>query len=171
MRLKSLALLPLVLLLASAGCFETAFVLGKVEDAKVDAALLGDWNFDSLGENANDKATLRVARLDDHQYTLDWTTHADGKVMRMIGFVTEVKGAKFVHAAPLDEHGKPSAKHYLIRFDLDGNDALAISNLDPEFFKGRSIDSDDTLRALIEAHLDDQAMYVTDALLGKRTRN
>ena len=163
--ITSLLLLSLFL---AAGCYETPFALGRAEDAKVDKSLLGQWTFDSLGEAADEKAVLTVTDLDGHRYALEWKTLADGKVMKMHGFVAEVKKAKFVHAAPLDMFGKPSKKHWLIRFDLDSTGALAVSHLDPEFLASRNVTSDATLRSALETSIDDPALYLPDVLLGKR---
>jgi hypothetical protein len=161
----------LILTLLLAGCYETAFVLGKAQDATVDATLLGTWNFDSLGEAADEKAVLTVARSDAHRYALEWRTIADGKVLKMIGFVTEVKGAKFVHAAIVGADGKAAKKHWLIRFDREGDDTLALSNLDGEFLQSKKVDSDASLKAMIESNLDNPLLYAPDALLGRRARS
>src|SRR5690349_18067760 len=100
--------LLLALLVLFTGCYETEFVLGTAEEAKVDRALLGEWAFDSLGENANERAVLTVADFDGHRYAIEWKTLADGKVIQMVGHTAEVKDAKFVHASLLDAEGKPS---------------------------------------------------------------
>lgn len=162
--LQTLVLLAVLLL---AGCYETTFFLGKAEEATVDSSLMGKWTFDSLGPDANEKATLDVGKFDDHRYQLDWTT-ADGKVMKMAGHVTKVKGAMFVHAALLDADNKPGEKHFLIRVDRDGENSIVVSNLEPSFFANKTVDSDASLRAIIEAGLDDPNLYVGDVLIGKR---
>lgn len=162
--------LLVVMLFLVVGCYETTFFLGKVEDAKVDASLLGRWDFDSPSGNADDATRLDVAKFDDHRYRIDWTSLKDGKVMKMAGHITEVKGKLFVHAASLDNDGKPGPEHYLIRIDRDGDDSLTISNLDSEYMKSKNIDSDASLRATIEASLDDPNLYVADVMIGKRAK-
>jgi hypothetical protein len=156
-----------LLIVLLCGCYETTFVLGKVEDAKLDESLFGHWTFDD-GPGTKEAETLDVSKFDDHRYKLEWKTLSDGKVMLMAGFTAEVNGALFVHAAGLDDNGKPLAEHFLIRVDRDGNDTITLSNLDTDFLATKTIDSDDSLRAVIEKNLTDPKLYVTDVLVGKR---
>jgi hypothetical protein len=162
---RSLIVLTLALLV---GCLETTFVLGKVDDAKVDESLFGHWTFESFNGDPKDGATLDVARLDDHRYKLEWTTLSDGKVMKMAGFTAVVKGVLFVHAGQLKDDGTVASEHFVIRIDRDGADTINLSNLDPEFMKTQKADSDESLRTVIEANLDNPRMYITDVLVGKR---
>ena len=155
--------LPLALLLALSGCFETAYSLGPREQAAVDPAYCGDWvvkDRDNPTESSNVRIVIR--NLDGRQYYVEWIEAGkDGepdKSQRMLGFTADVKGTTFAHLRDLPADGSIPDKHLVMRVGVrDGT--LTLRNLSKEFFEGRAIASDADLRRIVEENLDNEAMY------------
>jgi len=159
-------LVPLVLLLCIAmlfaGCFTTKFTLGKLEDAKVDLGYVGNWQ---STDDSGKKLTLIVRNIDNHRYYVEWTDDKDaGKgAQRFTGHVSPVAGVGFAQLKPLTADGTIEENNMILRVGMkDGS--LTIQDLKDEFFKDKTISSDDDLRKLIEANVENKAMYDGDMM-------
>jgi len=164
MRLRNLALAVglLSLTLFFAGCFTTKFALGKLEDAKVDLGYVGNWQ---AVDDAGKKLTLIVRNIDNHRYYVEWTDDKDGGkgAQRFTGYVSSVGGVGFAQLKPLTADGTIEENNMILRVGMkDGS--LNIQDLKDEFFKDKTINSDDDLRKLIEANVENKAMYDGDTM-------
>jgi hypothetical protein len=171
MRRRSIALLSATLLLTALsglGCYDTPFLLGDVADARVDAKLLGTWQFDNLWGNEDESATLVVKDLDGKQYDVLWTPKGKD-ALKMTAFIVEVKGASFVHARGFEDDGKPADTTMLMRVDLDG-DRIALSNLSDDYFETKTVNSNQSLRAAVEAGIEDPNFYDDELMVGTKLK-
>ena len=94
---------------------------------------------------------------------------ADGKTVRYAGFLTDVKGATFLHVRELTDDGTLAKKHVLLRIDRTGDGHVKLRQLKDEFFTDKPHDTTPLLRAIIEQHLDNAAMYDGEPLELTRT--
>lgn len=149
------------------GCYETVFRLAPASDAKVDRDLCGDWKLKSADGS---EIVLGVRNIDDRVYSVSWRNVENKRSLHMFADSTLVQGVRFVHARAMPEDGSLSDTHLILRADLDG-DHLTIRNLNEEFLQARKIESDDALRAEIEANLENNDLYDDVAFSGERMQD
>jgi hypothetical protein len=148
----------LVCVLVFAGCWSSKFTLIPPEQAKVDRAYIGDWDAVSA---KGDHAGLVIRNIDDKQYFVE-THEPDGKgVTRYVGFLAEVKGATMAHLRQIQDDGSIPDSWIILRLEL-ADKKMTIRQLSEDFFKGKTIDSAQALRQIIEQNLDNQQMYAND---------
>ena len=87
----------------------------------------------------------------------------------MVADSTEVAGTRFIHARALPDDGKLEDAHLILRVDIDG-DQITIRNLDEDFLKDKHIDSDDSLRKVIEVNLENNDLYDDTVFTGQRVK-
>ena len=151
-----LAACCVVLAFVFIGCFETTVPLDdKPDRAKVDRSLIGDWTFRAAGDEKPAKVVLR--NLDDKRYYVEWSDEGE-KVTRGVGFISNIKDVPFAQVRPLTDDGSVSEKHWIMRVSIDGG-KLGIRQLNGDFFKDHPAGNTDQLRRLLEANLDNPAMY------------
>ncbi len=160
------ALAAICVLAGSIGCYETLFRLAPLADAKVDRALCGDWNLKSTNGS---EIMMSVRNLDDQSYVVSWRGVDEKDPIYMTADSTEVQGVRFIHARALPDDGTIADTHMIIRIDLEGND-ITVRNLNNEFMKQKTIDSDDSLRKVIEASLENNDLYDDDTYAGSRVK-
>lgn len=160
------ALATICLLAGSIGCYETLFRLAPLANAKVDRALCGDW---SLKSTSGSEIIMAVRNLDDHSYAVSWRSADEKDAIYMIADSTELQGVRFIHARGLPDDGTISDTHMIIRADLDG-DNITVRNLNDDFLKQKTVDSDDSLRKTIEANLENNDLYDDDSYAGTRVK-
>lgn len=156
--IRTAALASLSLLMLVAGCFTTKYSIGKSDDAKIDLNFVGNWAYTKDGA----ETTVIIRNIDSHQYYVEWQTK--DKVNRFIGFVAPIKDARFAQLRELSADGSIPEEHAILRVDLkDGK--LILKHLKEDFFKDKSIDSDDALKKVLAENLDNEQMYdETDTL-------
>ena len=142
----------------TAGCLETETALGPVEQASVDARLVGDWK---TGEN--DNVDVIVRNFNGREYYIEERT-AGRDTVRYAGFVIAVKDASFVHVRPLEDDGTLPKKHVILRVDRLDDAKVNLRQLNDAFFAATDKPHDTTakLRAIVEANLNNAAMYDGD---------
>jgi hypothetical protein len=144
-----------LVLAALAGCLETEVALAPAEQATVDVKLVGEWK--GAGDGS-DGGELLVRNFNGREYYVE--DRADEKARaRYAVHVTDVKGASFLHARPLDDDGELRVKYAIMRLDRAGDDAFRLRHLQSDFFTDKPHDTPAKLRAIIEANLDNAAMY------------
>lgn len=165
--MKSFLMLAAMSLFAgSIGCYETLFRLSPLADAKIERTLCGDWN---LKATSGTEVLLSVRNLDDRLYTVTWRT-SDGHTSLMLAAdSTHIGEARFVHARNLPDDGTLSDTHLILRVDVDG-DHMTLRNLNEDFLKTKKIESDDALRAEIEANLENNDLYDDEVFSGDRVK-
>jgi hypothetical protein len=150
----------LLLLTLSIGCFETTYSLGTVGDAKVNHAFIGD--FSDHGKDG--ASTLAIRNIDDKQYYVEMQTPTDKTPARMVGYTADVNGVTFAHLRVMEDDGDISPKHFIERIAIsDDGSKLTLRDLNDKFFADKNIDSDDSLKTVIAANLDNPDMYDGDA--------
>ena len=149
-----------------AGCFETETALAPVDQATVDVKLVGDWK--TAGEGGEGNSVLTVRNFNGREYYIEDRT-ADGKTVRYAGYLADVKGATFLHVRELTDDGTVQKKHVLLRLDRTGDRHVKLRQLKDEFFTDKPHDTTPLLRAIIEQHLDNAAMYDGEPLELTRT--
>jgi hypothetical protein len=154
-------------LVVLAGCYETELELAPPESAKIDPRFVGDWDF-------ADKASADVTRMvirnfNGREYYVAWD-EAKAEPNRAAAFVVEVAGAKFAHVRGLTTEGDVSGKHFLERIDLTPDGKLSIRHLKGEFFEGKEVKTSEQLRKLVEANVNNEAMYDAETFYGTRVR-
>lgn len=142
------------------GCYETKYSLGPRDGGTVNLAYVGDF---TSGEG-DGRTVIAIRNVDNKSYYVQWTEveKADkrDKPVRFVGFTADVKGAIFAHLRPLTDDGTIAEKHLVARVSLsDDNNVLTIRNLHEDFFKDKSIDSDQAFRRVVEQNLEDASMY------------
>jgi hypothetical protein len=147
-----------------AGCFETETTLAPVEQATVDVKLVGDWKTTD-GEG---NSVLTVRNFNGREYYIE-DRAADGKTVRYAGFLADVKGATFLHVRELTDDGTVAKKYVLLRLDRTGDGHVNLRQLKDEFFADKPHDTTPLLRAIIEQHLGNAAMYDGEPLQLTRT--
>jgi hypothetical protein len=155
------------LLAGSIGCYETLFRLSPLAEAKVDRELCGDWKLKSTG---GADIILGVRNIDDHVYSVSWRGTDSEKALQMIADSTLVQGVRFVHARALPEDGSVADTHLIIRVDLEG-DRITVRNLNEAYLETKKIESDDALRAEIEANLENNDLYDDASYSGERMKD
>jgi hypothetical protein len=150
------------------GCLETEFSLGPRDQSVVDRAFCGDWMLSRMDQNGQTQNSQLVVRnIDDKVYYVEWAdANKPADRTRMTAFVADVKGVSFAHLQNLGEDGVNSDKHIIFRFELD-DEKLVIKELSDEFFKDK-IHSNEELKELIEANLENVAIYAGEPFIGTR---
>jgi len=151
-------------MLTISGCLETKYTIGDKEHAAVDRGYVGDWM-----PAGNDRSRVAIRNLDDHQYYVE-NDEPDHKPLRMVGFVTQVKGASFAQLRELTEDGSVPDKYLVLRVERK-DDKLTLRQLNDKFFVSQSITSSADLRRVIEENLENNEMYEGDpAVLTRQPR-
>jgi hypothetical protein len=145
------------------GCYTSKYTVGSADAARVDKAYVGDWEMKD-----GDKTTLIVIRnLDDKRYYVEMKGSPDEKTTRYVGFIGAVNDVQFANLRELTDDGTIPDEHLIMRVALkDGK--LTLRNLKQDFFKDKTIDSQDKLVALLEKNLDNEAMYDQDSIVATR---
>jgi hypothetical protein len=160
---RMLALMTLAWL--AAGCFETETALGPVEQAVVDPRLVGEWRPSDAGEDR--AATLTVRNFNGREYYIE-DRAAGRETVRYAGHVIEVKGVRFVHVRPLPDDGTLEKKHAILRVDRVDDATVNLRHLNSSFFADKPHDTTAALRAIVEANVDNDAMYEEEPSVLKR---
>lgn len=164
---KSLVVLAAIsLLVGSVGCYETLFRLSPIADAKVERELCGDWK---LKGTSGTEIMLGVRNLDDHQYSVTWRSSDDPTPLMLVADSTHLGEARFIHARALPEDGTISDTHLILRVDVDG-DHMTVRNLNEDFLKTKKVESEEGLRATLEANLDNNDLYDDEVFSGDRNK-
>jgi hypothetical protein len=158
---SSLALVLLV------GCYETDLELGPTESAKIDPRFVGDWDFADKG--STEVTRLVVRNFDGRQYYVAWD-EAKAEPVRAAAFTAEVGGATFAHVRGLTPENDVSGKHFLERIGLTPDGKLSIRHLKGEFFEGKEVKTSAQLRKLVEANVNNEAMYDPETFYGTRVK-
>jgi len=138
----------------TAGCFETETALGPVETASVvDARLVGDFK---TGENGSDDMIVR--NFNGREYYIEHRTPGRDTT-RYAGYVIAVKDGSFVHVRPLEDDGTLSKRHVILRVDRVDDAKVNLRQLNDAFFADKPHDTTAKLRAVVEANLNNAAMY------------
>ena len=138
----------------SAGCFQTETTLGPVEQATVDARLVGDWKVAGDAEST----VLTVRNFNGREYYIEERT-AGKDTVRYAGFVIAVKDVSFVHVRPLEDDGTLPKEHVILRVDRVDDAKVNLRQLNGAFFTDKPHDTTAKLRAIVEANLANAAMY------------
>ena len=141
-----------------AGCLETATVLGPVEQASVDARFIGDFK---TGDDGGTDITVR--NFNGREYYVE-QRGAGQETVRYGGHITVVKGASFLHVRPLYDDGSMGKSHVILRVDRVDDAKVNLRQLNAEFFADKPHDTTATLRAIVEANVENPAMYKPDGV-------
>jgi hypothetical protein len=143
-------------------CYASKFTIGSLEQAKVERAYVGDWQFKD-GEKVSH---VIIRNLDDKNYYVEM--NGDGeKTDRYTAFIGTIKGVQFANLLPLSDDGTLPEERIIMRVELkDGK--LELRNLKESFFKDQTIESQAQLTALIEKNLESPAMYDDEPLVATR---
>jgi hypothetical protein len=95
-----------------ARCLETETVLGPVEQASVDAQLIGDFKTGDDGGGTD----ITVRNFNGREYYIEQRA-AGQETVRYGGHITLVKGASFLHLRPLSDDATSSKTHAILRVD------------------------------------------------------
>jgi hypothetical protein len=154
-----------VLALFLIGCYTSKFTVGSPQQAKVDRAYVGDWEFKD-----GDKITHIVIRnLDDKNYYVEMNAEGE-KPDRYTAFIGTIKGVQFANLRNLTADGAVPEEQTIMRVGLkDGK--LELRSLKESFFKDQPIESQAQLTALIEKNLETPAMYDDEPVIATRSAN
>jgi len=168
-RLRNAAvLISLFLLLGVNGCFSSMFTLGSPEEAKVSRIYVGDWALEGM-----DATTLSIRSFDEKSYVVALVKKDDDgstKFAYCRGFLADVKDVTFAHLKPLGEDGKLGDEWELYRIAITDGGEIVLRVLDEKYFKDKKINSNDDLKKIVEAGLDDDAMYGKKPIKGRRVK-
>jgi len=140
------------------GCYTSRYTIGSLEQAKVDRAYVGDWDF----KDGDKTAHLIIRNLDDKNYYVELTE--DNKTSRYTAFIGAVKDAQFANLRELTDDGTIQDERLIMRVGLkDGK--LELRNLKDEFFKDQTVDSQAQLTSLIEKNLENKDLYEDSVVL------
>jgi hypothetical protein len=157
-----LAPAALVLILL-AGCFETELELGPRDQAKVDPRLVGDWLF--AGKDSTTR--LAVRNFNGREYYAAWD-EATSQPKRVAAFVADVGGASFAHVRDLPADGSVPTKHFVVRVALAPDGRLTLRHVNHKFLEGKEVATSEQLRKLVEANLENDALYDEVTFYGTR---
>jgi hypothetical protein len=143
--------------LAAAGCLETESPLAPPQQGVVDAKLVGDWQLKD-GDKAFD---VIVRNFDGHQLYVE-VRNPDKASDRYAAQVTALKSGSFAQLRPLTDDGSIEQKYVIMRLDRSGDDKINLRHLEEEFFNDKPHDTPEKLRAVLEANIDNAAMYEGD---------
>jgi hypothetical protein len=160
--LLTLCVLPLT------GCFVTEFTLIDPKSATVTRTFVGDWVFPG-----DDGFTLTVRNFDGKSYVvrMEPTKESDKPQAGLYrAFTTEVEDVTFAHLQPLKADGTLDGKWIIMRVAVTDGNELVLRHLSEAFFDEHPITSSDSLRKTIAEYVDDDAMYDTTVLTGRRMK-
>jgi hypothetical protein len=139
------------------GCLETETPLAPPQQGAVEAKLVGNWEL-----KEGDKSTdIIVRNFDGHQLYVE-LHDPDKSPERYAVQVTPLKGGSFAQIRALTDDGTLEQKYVIMRADLAGDDKVNLRHLNGEFFDDKPHDTPQKLRALLEANIDNPAMYEGD---------
>ncbi|HVT89744.1 MAG TPA: hypothetical protein VHD56_12885 [Tepidisphaeraceae bacterium] len=142
------------------GCFASKYTLVPPEQAKVDRKYVGDW--DAINTKG-DHVTFIIRNIDDKLFTIQ-TRDQENKGDSYVGFLADVKGTTFAEVRELPEDGTIHDEWMLMKISLvDGK--LLLDQLDQDKMKNVQIASSQQLRAFLEEHLNDPAIYAKDEFI------
>lgn len=159
-----LSLVAVSLLVGSLGCYESIYRLSATADAKVDRDLCGDWKLAAPGGG---EIFMGVRNIDDKFYAVSWHSKGEDGVAQMVADSTLIQGVRFIHARTLPDDGSVSDTSMIIRVDLEA-DHITIRTLSEEFINGKGVNSDESLRTVIEANIENNDLYDDSAYTGER---
>lgn len=167
MRLPHSILLLLAILLIS-GCYESTVPLAPRSTATVDSVYLGRWV-----QTATDTSTtpmhLVVEAADAHAYALDVCCadlpNLPPDTTRLQAFLTPVGDVTFANVMPVES----DSLYYLFRIDAATDSTIALRPVGQQLFDYPPTTSD-TLYAFVQRHLDDDRLYMDEALYFERAR-
>lgn len=154
--MRGAAVLAVGCLVLLAGCYETTVSLAPEDQASIERTWVGDYA--SPEDNEGRIFVVAVRNLDGRRYYVEYRESLEDEAMRFVGWTGMVGGASFAHLRPLTDDGTLSEKHVLLRFDADGT-SLRVRHLKPEFFAEQAVETTEQLRRVLEANLDNGAMY------------
>ena len=155
----------LPLLFLGMGCYETQYPLGSAENAVVDPGYVGDY----VCTDGSKTSTLVIRNIDNHLYYVEWIDNSDKKPLRMVGYTADVGGVAFANLRELSDDGSIDNKFLVMRIALSTDRAsLALRSLKDDFFKDKNVNSSDALEKVIEANIDNDAMYDGAAVVATR---
>jgi hypothetical protein len=160
LRFRTLAAVALIVpaLLYAVGCYSTEYPLGSADKATVDPAYVGDYLVPKNKDN-DKPLTIIIRNIDNHLCYVEWRSGED-KPERTVGYSADVNGVTFANLRELTDDGSIDKDFLVIRVSLSSDHAkLTLRNLKEDFFKGKNINSSDTLEAVIAANLDNDQMY------------
>ena len=168
--LATLAVAAVALLVV--GCFESKYPLApRPPGQRVDAQYLGDWTLEHLEDDGTTNTSKLVVRnLRGEEYYVEWVNDEgqdDEDRFRATGYLTDVGGVTFVNLLPLTDTPAAAERYTIMRVDLDGA-KLKLTNLDGDFFKGKTFDSPDALRKIVADNLQNEKMYTGRPLFGTK---
>jgi hypothetical protein len=144
-------------LLVLAGCWGSKFTLLAPEKATVERKYIGEWS--ALNANG-DPAAITIRNIDDKMYYVE--TRDASNTTRYVGFTTgdAIKGATFAHLRPLMDDGEIPDQWIVMRVELaEEGKKLSIRQISDEFMKGKTIESAEQLRQVIEQNIANESMY------------
>ena len=144
--------------LATAGCLETETTLAPPEQGVVDIKFVGDWQLKD-GDKSFD---VIVRNFDGHQLYVE-LHNPDKASDRYAAQVTALKGGSFAQLRPLTDDGSIERKYVIMRVDRSGDDKINLRHLKEEFFNDKPHETSEKLRAVLEANIDNAAMYEGEA--------
>lgn len=159
-----LCLAAMSLLVGSLGCYESIYRVSAIADAKVDRELCGDWKLAAPGGG---EIFMGVRNIDDKFYAVSWRSAGEDRAAQLVADSTAIQGARFVHARTLPDDGGVADTAMLLRVDLEG-DRITIRTLNEEFINGKAVNSDESLRAVVEGNLENNDLYDDSVYAGER---
>lgn len=161
MSLRPSTLLLLALLLGS-GCYESTVPLAPRHMATLDSVFLGRWVQIASDTNTT-PMHLVVEPLDAHAYALDVCCadlpNLPPDTTRLQAFLTPIAGVTFANVAPQET----DTLYYFFRIDAPSDSTIALRAIGQRLFDCPATTSD-TLYAFVQRHLDDERLYLDDAL-------
>jgi hypothetical protein len=154
-------------LIVTAGCYETDLDLAPPESAKIDPRFVGDWDFTS--KDSAEVTRMVVRNFNGREYYVAWD-EAKAEPYRAAAFVADLGGARFAHVRGLTPEGDVSGKHFLERIDLTPDGRLSIRHLNGDFFEGKEVKTSEQLRKLVEANVNNDALYDRETFYGTRVK-
>jgi hypothetical protein len=158
MRSGTAGLLATVLATVMAGgCLETDAPLATPQQGAVEAKLVGNWTLKD-GDKSMD---IIVRNFDGHQLYVE-LHDPEKSPQRYAAQVTPLKGGSFAQIRALTGDGTLERTYVIMRADLAGDDKVNLRQLNGEFFDDKPHDTPQKLRAVLEANIDNPAMYEGD---------
>jgi hypothetical protein len=158
-------------LLFMAGCYDTKTPLGSSTSATVDPANIGDFAIVPAADAMpapGAHAAILIRNFDGKMYCIS-STGDDGKTDLFAGYTTQVKDAMFASCRPLTDDGSLADNYFIVRITFSPDHSqLTVRNLNDDFFKGKDVSSSDKLQSMIEANLENNAMYDSETLYAHR---
>lgn len=170
MRLRSAkpfaALAAICIFAGALGCYESIYRLSPVADAKVERELCGDWK---LAGSKGGEILMGVRNIDDRFYAVSWRSSDSQEALHLVADSTRVQEVRFVHARSLPDDGTLSDSHLILRVDVEG-DRITVRPVSDDFMNDKTVESDEGLRSIIEANLENNDLYDDVNFVGERVR-